>query len=116
MAESGISSGFVVVHSRHTTAAVKINENEILLLEDMEDFLEKLCPRNANYRHNNFNIHTVNTTENEPANGHAHAHLQHLVLGTRETIPAMEIEHGAEGERKGDPRPGWEQGTRTAAP
>ena len=112
MAESGISNGFVVVHSRHTTAAVKINENEPLLLEDMEDFLEKLCPRSANYRHNNFNVHTVNMTENESA----HAHLQHLVLGTRETIPAMEIEHGAEGERKGDPRLGWEQGTRTAAP
>ena len=30
VAESGISNGFVVVYSRHTTAAVKINENEPL--------------------------------------------------------------------------------------
>ena len=85
VAESGISNGFVVVYSKHTTAAVKINENEPLLIADMEDFLEKMCPRNANYRHNDFSIRTVNMTENEPPNGHAH--LQHLMLGTSETIP-----------------------------
>ncbi len=88
VAESGINNGFVVVYSRHTTAAVKINENEPLLLKDMEDFLEKLCPRDADYRHNDFNIRTVNMTENEPANGHAH--LQHLVLGTSETVPIVD--------------------------
>ena len=101
VAESGISNGFVVAYSRHTTAAIKINENEPLLLEDVEDFLEKLCPRNADYRHNNFNIRTVNMTENEPANGHVH--LQHLVVGTSETIPAMEIEHGGRREERGPP-------------
>ena len=58
------------------------------LLEDMEDFLEKLCPRDADYRHNDFNLRAVNMTENEPANGHAH--LQHLVLGTSETIPVVD--------------------------
>ncbi|MCH9017202.1 MAG: YeeE/YedE family protein [Chloroflexi bacterium] len=35
VAESEISNGFAVVYSKHTTAAVKINENEPLLLKDM---------------------------------------------------------------------------------
>ncbi len=42
VAESKISNGFAVVYSKHTTAAVKINENEPLLLEDMARFLEKI--------------------------------------------------------------------------
>ena len=40
VAESHVSNGFAVVYSKHTTAAVKINENEPLLLEDMATFLE----------------------------------------------------------------------------
>ena len=45
VAESQISDGFAVVYSKHTTAAVKINENEPLLLEDMAGFLEQIFPR-----------------------------------------------------------------------
>ena len=47
VAQSKVSNGFVVVYSKHTTAAVKINENEPLLLEDMACFLEKLSPRDG---------------------------------------------------------------------
>ena len=88
MAEAGVSHGFVVVFSRHTTAAIKINENEPLLLQDMEQFLERISPRNGNYRHNDFEIRTVNMNEDECPNGHAHC--QHLLLGTSETIPIVE--------------------------
>jgi secondary thiamine-phosphate synthase enzyme len=80
--------GFAVVYSRHTTAAIKINENEPLLLEDMEKFLERISPRNGSYRHNDFTIRTVNMNEDECPNGHAHC--QHLLLGTSETIPIVE--------------------------
>jgi len=83
--ESGVASGCAVVFSRHTTAAIKINENEPLLLEDMADFLERLSPRNGSYRHNDFTIRTVNMTEDECPNGHAHC--QHLLLSASETIP-----------------------------
>ena len=85
--ESQVQNGFVVIFSKHTTAAIKINENEPLLLKDMEDFLEKFASRNNYYRHNDFTIRTVNMTEDECPNGHAHC--QHLLMGTSETIPII---------------------------
>ena len=88
VADSHIRNGLVLVYSRHTTAAVKINENEPLLIEDMADFLERIAPRDAYYRHNDFTIRTVNMTEDESPN--AHAHLQHLMLGCSETIPLID--------------------------
>lgn len=88
VAESNIANGFVVVYSKHTTAAIKINENEPLLLQDMERFLEEFSPRNACYQHNDFSIRTVNMTPDESPNGHAH--LQHLLMGTSETIPLID--------------------------
>jgi secondary thiamine-phosphate synthase enzyme len=87
VAESQINNGFAVIYSKHTTAAVKINENEPLLLEDMAVFLEGVAPRHAPYRHNDFEIRTVNMTPDESPNGHAH--LQHLLLGTSETVPIL---------------------------
>lgn len=83
--ESGIREGMVLVFSRHTTAAVKINENEPLLLRDMARFLEEAAPREGDYRHNDFVIRTANMTEDECPNGHAHC--QHLLLSASETIP-----------------------------
>ena len=67
--QSKVHNGFVVVYSKHTTAAVKINENEPLLLDDMGKFLEKICPRHGEYDHNNFEIRTVNMTADESPNG-----------------------------------------------
>ncbi len=88
VSKSKVSNGFAVVYSKHTTAAVKINENEPLLLKDMTKFLEKISPRHGEYQHNNFEIRTVNMTPDESPNGHAH--LQHLLLGTSETIPVID--------------------------
>jgi len=85
---SEVREGAVTVFSRHTTAAVKINENEPLLLEDMARFLERAAPREADYRHNDFVIRTVNMTEDECPNGHSHC--QHLLLSASETIPISE--------------------------
>ena len=67
---SNVLEGIVVVYSMHTTAAIKINEYEPLLIKDMEDFLSKLASPDAYYRHNDFD-----------------AHLQHLLMSTSETIP-----------------------------
>ena len=88
VADSQIANGFAVVYSKHTTAAIKINENEPLLLEDMAEFLEKISPRENGYQHNNFEIRTVNMNDDESPNGHAH--LQHLLLGTSETVPVID--------------------------
>jgi secondary thiamine-phosphate synthase enzyme len=88
VAQSEIVNGFAVVFSKHTTAAVKINENEPLLLQDMARLLESFSPRGGNYSHNDFSIRTVNMTPDEAPNGHAH--LQHLLLGTSETVPVID--------------------------
>ena len=88
--ESEIQEGTVCVFSRHTTAAIKINENEPLLLRDMARFLSAAAPKEAEYRHNDFVIRTANMTEDECPNGHSHC--QHLLLGTSETIPICEGE------------------------
>ena len=85
---SGVTSGFVVVFSQHTTAAIVIQENEPLLLKDMSDALDHFAPRSANYRHNDFKVRTVHMHEDECPNGHSHC--QHLVLGSSETIPISE--------------------------
>ena len=85
---SGIRNGSALVFSRHTTAAVTIQENEPLLLNDMASLLERLAPRSARYGHNDFSIRTVHMEEDECPNGHSHC--QHLVLGSSETIPVID--------------------------
>ena len=77
--------GQLLVFSRHTTAAVLINEHEPLLLEDMKDCLDRLASPASIYRHDNLEIRTVNLVENEPPNGHSHCQM--LALGCSVTIP-----------------------------
>ena len=88
VADSGVSFGHVTIFSCHTTAAVRINENEPLLLRDMARTLRQIAPSNAYYEHNDFGRRTVNMRPDEPANGHAHC--QHLFLSTSESIPVID--------------------------
>lgn len=90
LARSEISEGSVLVFTRHTTAAIEINEDEPLLMEDLKQFLLRIAPRDGDYKHNDFFIRTANMTEDECPNGHAHC--QHLLLGTSETIPIVDSE------------------------
>jgi secondary thiamine-phosphate synthase enzyme len=90
LARSGIREGSVLIFTRHTTAAIEINEDEPLLMEDLKQFLIRMAPRDGNYKHNDFFVRTANMTEDECPNGHAHC--QHLFLGTSETIPVVEGE------------------------
>ncbi len=82
---SGLAHGFAVVFSRHTTAAIRINEAEPLLLQDIEEMLTRIAPADVYYRHNDLSIRTVNLTEDEDLNGHSHC--QHLLMGASEAIP-----------------------------
>ena len=86
--EAGIQFGQVGVFSQHTTAAIKINEHEPLLLQDLARTLRQFAPPNAYYEHNDFNRRTVNMNPGECANGHAH--VQHLFLSSSETIPVID--------------------------
>lgn len=85
---SGVVEGSVLIFSRHTTAAIKINEHEPLLLEDISAFLQRLCPREGDYNHNDFTRRTVNMEVDECPN--AHAHCLHLLLNSSETVPISE--------------------------
>ena len=85
---SDIRNGLALIYSKHTTAAIKIQENEPLLLEDMARLLEKFAPRDGDYRHNDFSTRTVHMNEDECPNGHSHC--QHLTLGTSETVPVID--------------------------
>ncbi len=86
--QSDVRNGMVLVFSKHTTVAITIQENEPLLLTDMANMLERVSPRTAHYRHNDFSVRTVNMHEDECPNGHSHC--QHLTLGTSETLPVVE--------------------------
>ena len=85
---SEVRNGFALVFSRHTTAAITIQEHEPLLITDMCSTLERFAPRNVHYRHNDFSVRTVHMHEDECPNGHSHC--QHLVLGTSENIPIID--------------------------
>ena len=84
---SGVSNGIAVVFSRHTTAAIKINECEPELMKDMARFLGEVVPIERDYYHNNFDVRTVNMEEDECPN--AHSHCQHLMLSASESIPVL---------------------------
>ncbi|MBI1765182.1 MAG: YjbQ family protein [Acidobacteria bacterium] len=88
VAESGITHGWVNIQTQHTTTAIIINEHEPLLLEDMQDLLERFAPLDHQYRHNDFNIRTVNMQPDEQPNGHSHCRA--LFLRASETINVLE--------------------------
>ena len=88
VADSEVRNGFALVFSKHTTAAVVLQENEPLLKVDLASFLERLSPRSAHYRHNDFSVRTVHMHEDECPNGHSHC--QHFVLGSSETVPVID--------------------------
>ena len=85
---SGVRRGLAHVYSAHTTAAIRVNENEPLLLEDFRRFLAGVAPAGDGvYEHDDMSKR-VGVPEDEPRNGHAHC--QHLLLGASETLPVVD--------------------------
>jgi len=80
---SGVDHGLVNVQCLHTSAALVVNENEPLLLEDFRELLEGWAPRGG-WRHDRFDVRTENLVPGERPNGHAHARA--LVLRTSECL------------------------------
>jgi secondary thiamine-phosphate synthase enzyme len=74
--KSGVREGLVLVNAMHITASIYINDDEPGLLQDYDEFLERLAPHEGRYRHNN-------TGED---NGDAH--LKRQVMG-REVVVAI---------------------------
>lgn len=75
--ESGIKEGFALVNAMNITASVFVNDDESGLLQDFENWLEKLAPEKpyGNYHHNGYE-------------DNADAHLKRQIMG-REVVAAI---------------------------
>ena len=76
--KSGVKNGLCLVNAMHITASVYINDNESGLIEDYDEWLEKLAPHapTSLYRHN------------RTGEDNADAHLKRQVMG-REVVVAI---------------------------
>jgi secondary thiamine-phosphate synthase enzyme len=76
VSKSGVREGLVLVNAMHITASVYINDDEPGLLQDYDEFLERLAPQGARYRHN------------DTGEDNGDAHLKRQVMG-REVVVAI---------------------------
>ncbi|MGD0085804.1 MAG: secondary thiamine-phosphate synthase enzyme YjbQ [Verrucomicrobiota bacterium] len=76
--KSGVQEGLCLVNAMHITASVYINDAEDGLLQDYDDWLERLAPHapTSQYRHN------------RTGEDNADAHLKRQVMG-REVVVAI---------------------------
>lgn len=51
MEKSGIRDGMILACALHSNSAIFVNEEEPGLLQDVDEWLEKLAPRRADYKH-----------------------------------------------------------------
>lgn len=71
---SGIRNGLIHVFAPHATGVIVLTEHEPSLDSDIKDFLEKIIPKRAGYRH--------------PSN--AHSHLRSMLLCPDKTLPVID--------------------------
>jgi secondary thiamine-phosphate synthase enzyme len=75
--------GMLNIYVRHTTCAIKILENEILLLADINNYLDKQFNNGHDYMHDKIEIRDVPIEER--INGHSH--MKQLGFPTSEQVP-----------------------------
>jgi len=78
MEKSGIRDGIVLVSALHVNAAVFVNDEEPGLLQDVDQWLERLAPHRDDYKH--FGKFESN----------ASAHLQSLLARHQVLVPISE--------------------------
>lgn len=76
VSKSGVKEGLVLVNAMHITASVYINDDEPGLLRDYDEFLERVAPHAARYRHN------------ETGEDNGDAHIKRQLMG-REVLVAI---------------------------
>lgn len=81
--ESLVKSGLGVIFSPHTTAGIRLNHNESLLMQDLMKALYRLIPLDISYSHDLFEVRQ-NVAPNERSNGHAH--IKAFLLGSSENV------------------------------
>jgi secondary thiamine-phosphate synthase enzyme len=72
---SGCREGMVLVSAMHITAAVYVNDAEQGLIQDIDEWLDTLAPRNPDYRH-----HRTGESNGD-------SHLKNLLLGHEVILP-----------------------------
>ncbi|MCD6109642.1 YjbQ family protein [bacterium] len=75
---SGVQEGMALISAMHITAGIYVNDLENGLIEDIHEWLEKLAPRELNYRHH------------QTGEDNADAHLKRLLIGHQVIIPITE--------------------------
>lgn len=75
VSNSGVQEGMVLVSAMHITASVYVNDAESGLIQDIDEWLEKLAPFNPNYRH-----HRTGETNGD-------AHLKNLIMHHEVIVP-----------------------------
>jgi secondary thiamine-phosphate synthase enzyme len=75
VAKSGVKEGMVLVSAMHITAGVYVNDAESGLIQDIDEWLEKLAPFNINYKH-----HRTGETNGD-------AHLKSLIIHHEVIVP-----------------------------
>lgn len=78
LTKSHIKEGFILVSAMHITASIYVNDDEMGLIEDIKEWLQKLAPQGPDYRHHN-------TGE---ANGDAH--LKSLLMHHQVIVPVTD--------------------------
>lgn len=84
--EAGISEGFAIAFTVHTTCALIINEWEDGVLADLSSRVAQLVPDDAYYAHDDLTVRTQNLIDDERRNGAAHL-VSMIMGGTSHAIP-----------------------------
>lgn len=84
--ESGFSDGFVLVSTPHTTAAVRLNHAEPLLMQDILRELYRIVPHDTSYNHDQ---HEARQQIRSKDQSRGHAHLKGFLLGQSATLPLV---------------------------
>ena len=75
LGKSGIVEGFALVSAMHITASVYVNDAESGIIQDIDEWLNKLAPEGVNYRH-----HLTGEVNGD-------AHLKNLLLHHQVMVP-----------------------------
>jgi secondary thiamine-phosphate synthase enzyme len=78
LGKSGIREGMVLVSAMHITAAVYVNDAESGLIQDIDEWLEKLAPFDPDYRH-----HRTGESNGD-------SHLKSLLMHHEVIVPVTE--------------------------
>jgi secondary thiamine-phosphate synthase enzyme len=78
LTKSGINEGMILVSAMHITAGVYVNDAESGLIQDIDEWLEKLAPFDPSYRH-----HRTGETNGD-------AHLKSMLVHHEVIVPVTD--------------------------